>query len=241
MYSGGMHVQTGNGFLLAEDAKLWLLIRVAYDLPEKLLVGGPSWINEKTFDIKAKTDKVSSIDPAQLSEEQRQIYNTQKLIPLQKLLADRFQLKVHREDRTMPFYAIVATKGGIKIKPSDDKSDVSQLGKTGPGNSGMQGAPGIRVRGRGKIVAVKTTLDELARYMTFGRSDDIDRPVLNKTGLTGQYDFTLEWSPGTTTSDTDTAPSLFTAIQEQLGLKLEPQKGLVEVMVIDHAELPSEN
>jgi len=240
MYFGGMHVGVANGSLSAEDATLKLLLRVAYDLPEKLLVGGPTWINEKTFDIKAKTDGVAPIDQAQLSDAQREAYNTRKLIPFQKLLTDRFQLKTHREDRVMPFYAIVAAKGGIKMKPSDENSDVKQLGQSGPTNSGVQGAPGIRVRGRGKIVAVRTTVEQLARYMTFARSDDIDRPVLNKTGLSGEYDFTLEWTPGIAPDDAD-SPSLFTAIQEQLGLKLEPQKGPVEVMVIDHAELPSEN
>jgi uncharacterized protein (TIGR03435 family) len=244
-YKGNGRLQVTNGNLLADNVTLKLIIRVVYDLPERLLVGGPAWINEKTFDIKAKTDGVAPINAAQLSDEQREAYDSQKWIPARKLLEDRFQLKMHREDRILPFYAIVAAKSGVKMKPSDEKSDRSQL----PPNdlrahiSGVQGIPGMKVAGLGKIVAVKVTLDQLAKYLTSARVsglDAIDRSVQNKTGLTGEYDFTLEWTPGIAPDDAD-APSLFTAIQEQLGLKLEPQKGPVEVMAIDHVELPSEN
>lgn len=246
-YKGNGRLQVTNGNLLAENLTLKQIIRFAYDLPERELVGGPAWINEKTFDIKAKTDRVAAIDEAQLSEEQREAYDSQKLIPLQKLLENRFQLKVIREDRVLPFYAIVAAKGGIKIKPSDENSDRKQLPPNsfaaGLGNGGIR-TPGIRVAGQGKLVAIKVMLDQLARFLTAMRSGGapaVDRPVLNKTGLVGEYDFTLEFTPGAGADSGDSVPGLFTAIQEQLGLKLEPQKGPLEVTVIDHVELPSEN
>ncbi len=238
-YQGSMHITTGNGSMAAENATLRFLIRFAYDLPEKMLAGGPAWIDEKTFDVKAKTDDIADIDRKQLSAEQYKIYMAQKQVPLQKLLEDRFQLKVHHEDRELPFYALVVTKGGLKIKPSGEKSDLKQA--AGVGYGGLYDAPGLRVTGKGEIVSVKVTLDQLAKYLTGKLYGDVDRPVLNKTGLTGEYDFKLEWTPGSTLTDESSALSLFTALQEQLGLKLVPQKGPVEVMVIDSAELPSEN
>jgi uncharacterized protein (TIGR03435 family) len=240
-YRSSMHVTTDNGSLSAENATLQFLIRFAYFLPRKLLVGGPAWIGDRTFDIKAKTDSVSFIDRGQLSEKQRELYNTQKQIPLQKLLEDRFQLKTHHEDRAMHFYGIVLAKGGIRMKPSGEKSDLEEFTKAHVQDSVVPGIPGIRVMGRGRIVAVRTTLDQLAQYLTAENWGDVDQPVLNKTGLTGEYDFTLEWTPSSSQDDTASDSSLFTAIQEQLGLKLESQKGPVEVTVVDHAELPSEN
>jgi len=233
------HITTGNGSLLAENATLRVLIRFAYDLPDKLLVGGPAWINDIHFDIRAKTDGVADIDQKKLSEEQLEAYLTQKQIPLQKLLEDRFHLKLIHEDRVLPFYALIATKSGVKIKRSDDKSDLQQAAKVGGG--GLYNAPGFRVTGQGQIVAVKVTLDQLAQYLSNKAWGDTDRPVVNQTGLTGQYDFKFEWTPASSRDDTATAPALFTALQEQLGLKLDPQKGPVKVMVIDSAELPSEN
>jgi uncharacterized protein (TIGR03435 family) len=240
-FSGIMHVTTDNGSLSAENVTLKFLIQFAYFLPRKLLVGGPSWIGAKAFDIKAKTDSASFIDRKLLSEKQRELYNTQKQIPLQKLLEDRFQLKMHHEDRVMPFYGIVLTKGGTKMKLSSEKSDLEEFAKAHANDNIVPGIRGIRVMGRGKIVAVRTTLDQLAQYLTTENWGDVDQPVLNKTGLTGEYDFTLEWTPSPSQDDRASDFSLFTAIQEQLGLKLESQKGPVEMTVVDHAELPSEN
>jgi uncharacterized protein (TIGR03435 family) len=240
-YRTSMRVTTDNGNLSAENATLQFLIRFAYFLPRKLLVGGPAWIGDKTFDIKAKTDSASFIDKKQLSEKQREFYNRQKQIPLQKLLEDRFQLKMHHEDRVMPFYGIVLTKGGTKMKPSSEKIDLEEFAKAHVQDSLVPGIPRIRVVGRGRIVAVRTTLDQLAQYLTAENWGDVDQPVLNKTGLTGEYDFTLEWTPSPGQDGTASDSSLFIAIQEQLGLKLQSQKGPVEVTVVDHAELPSEN
>jgi uncharacterized protein (TIGR03435 family) len=184
------------------------------------------------------------IDPAKLPAEERQVYEqAERLAPFQKLLADRFQLKLHHEDRVMPIFALVVTKSGIKAKASNEESD---RGKLDPmdmrsGIVGFVGVPGLRVIGKGRVVAIKVTFDQLAKFFTGGAFGEIDRPVVNQTGLTGEYDFTLDWTPGSIQGNDDSSPYLFTAIQEQLGLKLEPQKGPVDVTVIDHAELPSEN
>jgi uncharacterized protein (TIGR03435 family) len=237
--SGSGRASASIGAFSAENVTLKSLIRYAYLLPQQLLVGGPTWINDTKFNIVAKTEGVAPIDRAKLSIDQREVNEEQRLAPLQKLLEERFQLKVHHEDRLMPMYALVVAKGGIKMKPSNENSNLGDLQNVNL--SGAMGVPGLRPVGKGKVIAARVTIDQLAKYLTEGANGDIDRPVVNKTGLSSQYDFALEWTPGLNPDDASSAPSLFTAIQEQLGLKLEPQRGQVVVTVIDHAELPSEN
>jgi len=131
---------------------------------------------------------------------------------MQTLLADRFQLKVHCETKEMPVYAlVVAGKGGSKLKQS-------AAGRTT------------------QIVTAKGCIEQLVTQL----SGTLGQPVLDKTGLTGEYDYELEWAPENAAAEVDT-PGIFTALQEQLGLKLESQKAPVEVLAIDHAEKPSEN
>jgi uncharacterized protein (TIGR03435 family) len=135
---------------------------------------------------------------------------------VQSLLADRFKLALHRETRQLPVYALVVAKNGPKIREST------------AARPGMAGGPG-------QLDAQKISLQVFTQ--TLGRQ--LDHPVLDQTGLTGRYDFKLNWSPDE--SDATGGPSIFTAVQEQLGLKLETQTGPVEVLVIDHAEKPSDN
>ena len=131
---------------------------------------------------------------------------------MQTLLADRFQLKVHCETKEMPVYAlVVAGKGGSRLKQS-------AAGRTT------------------QIVTAKGCIEQLVTQL----SGTLGQPVLDKTGLTGEYDYELEWAPENAAAEVD-APGIFTALQEQLGLKLESQKAPVEVLAIDHAEKPSEN
>lgn len=146
---------------------------------------------------------------------------------LQRLLAERFNLKFHREMKELPVYALVVGKNGPKFKESaPDAVFISHHGVNGHNQN---------------MTLVKATMESLADdlSMDFG----IDRPILDKTGLTGTYDIKLEATPefrinrGADPGDI----SVFTAVQEQLGLKLEPTKGPVEVVVIDHVERPSEN
>lgn len=140
---------------------------------------------------------------------------------LQAVLADRFKLVLHRETRVSPIYALVVAKNGPKLK-------VSQADTTSSSNPR-----------RGHIEYKKVTMATLATR--FHASGWTDRTVIDKTGLTGEYDFILDWTPDDAKSDDLSAPSLFTAVQEQLGLKLEPQTAPREFLVIDHVEKPAEN
>jgi uncharacterized protein (TIGR03435 family) len=144
---------------------------------------------------------------------------------LQTLLAERFHLVAHRETREEPIYALVVAKGGPKLRES--KADATQVGGDGPG----------------KIVAEKAPVGMLARTL----QNIVQRPVVDETSLTGEYDFELKWlperlaEPGAADSLDLNAPSIFTAVQEQLGLKLEGRKGPVEIVVIDRIEKFIEN
>ena len=143
---------------------------------------------------------------------------------LQGLLADRFQLKVHRETKETPVYALVVGKNGAKLKES------------APDETG-----GTSVRGNGiemHMEASKGTMDKLAYQLSLTAG----RPVLDRTGLSGHYTYTLDWLPanGTAPPDSD-IPSIFTAVQEKLGLRLEATKAPIEMLIVDRAARPSEN
>ncbi len=137
----------------------------------------------------------------------------------QSLLADRFRLTLHREPRQIPGYALVQVKTGSKMaaaKPSDD-GDFSSGNKT--------------------LKATNVTMESFARSLS--RIRDVSKIVVDRTGLTGSFDFTMEWSPAQ--AESDDHPGIFTALQEQLGLRLESTKVPVEAVIIDRAEKPSEN
>lgn len=145
----------------------------------------------------------------------------QVLLMLQTLLAERFKLAVHRETRVAPVYALVVAKNGPKMK----LSSAATMSRSNPR--------------RGHIEYQKVTMTLLAA--TFRASGWTDRPVLDKTGLTGEYDLTLNWTPDDMKSDDQSAPSLFTAVQEQLGLRLEAQTAPREFLIVDHVEKPTGN
>jgi uncharacterized protein (TIGR03435 family) len=142
---------------------------------------------------------------------------------LQALLADRFRLKVHAETKEAPVYALVVAKNGPKLK----ESTADEYSQTGSGNRTAQ------------ETFSKATMEQLANHLSFSAG----RPVLDKTGLRGFYDFKLSWTPeyGGPPAPDSNGVDIFTAIQEQLGLKLEPQKAPIDFLVVDHAEKPSEN
>jgi uncharacterized protein (TIGR03435 family) len=188
------------------------LLTYAYDVRYEQLAGGPGWIGDDHYDLLAKSEGEGVLTPAQA----RQM--------MQALLADRFQLQVHRETQEVSMYALVIAKNGPKLKP------------TAPDATG-----GYSVRGTDKgmhMEASRSTMEQLSRQLA-GTSG---RFVVDKTGLTGLYAFTLDWWPANRTPPPDSdAPSMFDALQEQLGLKLEPTKGPIEKLVIDRAQRPSEN
>jgi len=229
------------GGLRANNVRLVQLIQFAYDVPNFQISGGPGWAASEGFDILAKGPQ--SADDRDLS----QMKNTERMQigelvkqRLQALLAERFQLVIRRDSKEVPVFALVVAKNGPKLKESAE------------GDGGRQEL----TTDRGDLTAQRVTMEMLANILT----RRVQRPVLDKTGLKGTYDFKLEWSPDVGSSGTGkegltgptakpeesatseaTGPSLFTALQEQLGLKLESQKGPVEVLVIEKTEKPSAN
>jgi uncharacterized protein (TIGR03435 family) len=142
---------------------------------------------------------------------------------LQALLKDRFRVSVHRETRGMPVYEMVVAKDGLKISPFDPTHPPAS-----PRNVG------------GAVIMGAGTMPQLAKMM----SSSAGRPVVDKTGLEGRYGYVLMFTPLSAQSETpsDSAPDFFAAVERQLGLKLEPKRDPIEVLVIDHAErVPTEN
>ena len=202
-----------------------LMIHNAYGIPESRILGGPKWLVSERFDIEAKADSSVVEQMLTLSRDQRKL---QIQAMFQQLLADRFKLSVHWETRELPVYALVAAKNGPKLTAA-----------TQPG-SGTSSSNGV-------FTARGMTLAEIAQSLTQELATDLGRVVIDRTGITGRYDVALKWTPDTAgaadngTENNSYGPSIFTAIQEQLGLKLESAKGPVQVLVIDHVEMPSGN
>jgi uncharacterized protein (TIGR03435 family) len=232
------------------------LVRTAYGLPPGpatlRVLAGPGWIDTNHYNVEGKVpDELF----AEMQKTPAQQQRNQMLLMAQSLLADRFKLKVHFEQREMPIYELVVAKNGPKLTPAKEPPPGSDALPPLPANGGTprpedlrQGILLIAKQASMEMTAKGQTLDALFIQILFLGLDA--RPVVNKTGLTGKYDFTLAWTPDQLTrpatdnpapQNAPDGPSLMTALQEQLGLKLVPTKGLVEVVVIDHIELPSEN
>lgn len=191
-------------------SKVLDLIEEAYGLRGDQISGGPAWVKSDHYDIAAKAEGESPITKDQL----RQM--------LRSLLADRFQLKFHRERRETAVYELVLGKGGPKLKPPD----ATGHGFVQATDTGLH------------MEAPNGTMAQLATQL----SVTAGRPVVDKTGLTEHYAYTLDWLPANGDPEPDSnVPSMFTAVQEQLGLKLESGKASIEMFVIDHVEKPSEN
>ena len=231
----------------ATGMTLKFLITMAYDVKDFQVLGGPGWVNSERYDIDAKEPDSIAQELEKLPDEQREPLADSML---QSLLADRFQLKLTRGTKDMPAYALVVAKSGPKLqeaKPVDTPVDAPG----GPG--GHPHGPMLRM-GRGELTGQGVALTFLASML----SQQLGRTVLDKTGLKGNYDFSLKWTPeqgagmmlggpgggpppdGAPPGEAS-GPSIFTALQEQLGLKLEPTKAPAEVLTIDHVERPSEN
>jgi uncharacterized protein (TIGR03435 family) len=210
-------------------ATVKFLMQQAYGVRDFQIIGGPGWIGSERYDIVAKPETASNGD------------ETKKM--MQSLLADRFKLQFHRETKELPTYALVVAKGGPKFKASEVQQDSDSSDKPRRG--------GMMRRGRGMIDAQGIPMDGLANQL----SQTLARSVIDKTELKGDFDIKLEWTPeegeggmmrgpemrAEGHSDAPAGPSLTTALQEQLGLKLESTKGPVEILTIDRVEKPSEN
>jgi len=196
----------------ATNITLVALMQWAYDMPERQILDGPPWLATSRFDFQAKAD--SDQIKGLTPEQDRDLKHRM----VQALLADRFHLTVHRETRTLPAYDLVLAKGGSKLQLT--KSNGKSIG-TG------------RAHFNGEGLSMILIAEELSRIT--------GRVVVDKTNLTDRYDFKLVWVSDDAPSDDSSGASLFIAIQEQLGLKLEPAKEAAPVLVIDHVELPTPN
>jgi uncharacterized protein (TIGR03435 family) len=228
----------GNGGSSNRDVTLKMLIATAYRVQEFQISGGLKWISSDRFDVEGKAeDPKASFDQLRLM--------------LQSLLEDRFRLKVHRETKPSSVYALVVANGGPKIKRSEDQISPDVNGPAPPGAGPNRGA--IRL-GAGVLIGNAVTMHLFVRFL----SQSLDRLTIDKTNLDGRFDIRLEWAPapgentlgrprtiigvtGETITADPSGPSIFTAVQEQLGLRLESTRAPVDVLVIDHAEQPSAN
>ncbi len=213
----------------AKNAHLQVVIRDAYGLyDDKLWSGGPDWLDKENFDIDAKFDAAEVGKPTQ----------KEKQAMLQKLLADRFGLVVHHQMKEFPVYALAVAKKGPKLQETKPE-DVQR--------SRIDGRPiCVHTRGNGRddFALQGCTMSDLAFTLTTTGSADLGRTVVDQTGLTERYTLGLHWEPDAA-PDTGTlessGPPLFTALQEQLGLQLKSTKAMLDTIVIDHIEQPSEN
>jgi uncharacterized protein (TIGR03435 family) len=223
--SNGMRLGVSpSGTFEARGATLLDLISQAYDVRVFQIVGAPGWASTDKYEIITK-DEVkgpSGTDRTSMNEKQRAEFNDRLFGKLQAMLADRYQLKLHREKKEIPVYALVISKGGIRMQVSSESDD----------RDGMNG--GRTDDGKSTLTGRNLPLEHLVRFL----SNQTARPVIDQTGLTGKYNFKIMYAPG---MDDITGPSIFTALQEQLGLKLESQKGPADVLVIDSVQKPSEN
>jgi len=197
----------------AANITLLALMQWAWDMPAKQILDGPPWLASTRFDIQAKSDT---------GEESRNLTSNQerelKRRMVQALLADRCHLTLHQETRTLAAYDLILAKGGSKLQTSQSSDKSIGTGRT---------------YFKGEGLTMTLIAEELSQIA--------GRVVIDKTGLTDRYDVKLQWTPDDAPVTDDSAPSLFTAIQEQLGLKLEPAKEATPVLVIDHVDAPTPN
>jgi uncharacterized protein (TIGR03435 family) len=219
------------------------LMVIAYRIQPFQISGGPAWLNTAHYDIVAKPE--AKPKPIEIP------------LMLQNLMADRFQLTLHRESKELPVYALVLARKDGKLGPSLTERKEGTCTPPDPNKPSPPPEPGKTrtfdcggmISGRGRLRAGGFPIGDITPML----SRQLGRIVIDKTGLVGNFDVNLEWTPDSAAamplaSDAPkppmadlAGPSIFTAIQEQLGLRLESQKGSVEIFVIDRAEKPSEN
>jgi uncharacterized protein (TIGR03435 family) len=214
--SRGFTIQPG--LMAGANIRLIDLISMAYDIHPKRIIGAPAWIDTDKLDIAAHFNEKGEPNDRQLQS------------MIRKLLAERFKLSMHRDKKELLVYALNTAGSGAKLAKST--ADPNQ-------------APKLVFQDLGKLKVSNGTMQEFVNVMQYGV---LDRPVLDRTGITGRWDFTLNWTPDDeqfrdigarippAPAAANAPPNLFTAIQEQVGLKLESTKEMAEVMVVDHVE-----
>lgn len=222
---GGIKPMPGGQTYVAQNVPVKLMIELMFHLNDRQVSGAPPWLTTDLYDVDAKADAPHSLDDLH--------------VMFQNLLIERFKLQFHKETRELPAYELVVDKSGSKLTEnlSPENYDIP-----------------IQPLGRGRFQATHCSMS----YFSWIVSQMLDRPVVDQTGLTKYYDFKLEFTPqpppdlGAARGDAGAnlpprelppanGPDIFTALREQLGLRLESHKGPVEVMVIDHIERPAEN
>lgn len=211
--------QPGGTGYTAQNVPVKLMMSLMYKVPMRQIVGGPDWINTDRFDIEARTEHPASIDDLHTM--------------FQNLLADRFKLRFHKETKEGPVYALSVDKSGLKMRPD--------------GTGQAMGIPIVPAAGGG-FTGTRVPMTYLTWWL--GQQLQYDgRPVVDKTGLKQSYDFAVSFAPqlppnisrDSLPAETQNQPSIFDALKQQLGLKLEPAKGPIEYYVIDNVDKPSAN
>jgi uncharacterized protein (TIGR03435 family) len=212
-----------SGLLTTTDTSLGDLIKFAYDLHPRQITGAPAWFETEKFDVTGKPDLEGIPNGTQLKK------------MMQKMLQERFELTFHHDKKDLTVYAITVVKTGVKMTKSENPGNLPGFGR---------GPQGVNVR--------NATMAEFASVLQANTLVNLDQPVVDQTGLGSvRYDFTLKFTPDASqivgppppaaADNADAPPDLFTAFQQQLGLKLESTKAPVDVMVIDSVEKPSAN
>jgi uncharacterized protein (TIGR03435 family) len=204
---------------VATNYTLKSLIALAYDLNPRTISGGPGWLDEQSFNIEAITP--GDVQPARVEQMQM----------LRALLVERFGLKFHRQDEEFAIYALTVAKGGPKLKVAANPDDSPRI-------------VGVVYPDRIEVPARSVTMDDFVAML---QRATLDKPTVNRTGLAGKFDFDLKFAQDETeyggqvpkAPDDAQNPPLFTAVQEQLGLKLEATRGMVSTMVVDGAVRPA--
>jgi uncharacterized protein (TIGR03435 family) len=248
---GSTHVWRRDGRYTVENLALKQIIMIAYALQSDAQIsGGADALLAQHFDINAKVEDQLQASISKMSPEDQR---GQMALMLQSLLAERFMLKVHWQKRELPVYALVVAKDGPKFKPFAPQSETGKasLKPTAP-SAGHVGFSMTANSAGAELTATGEPIDALARMLA-NQKEVEGRSVIDRTGLNGKYDYIMHWTPeqdsqmpkaadsGTSQPVAGDGPSLFTALQEQLGLKLKAEKGETETIVVDHVEQPSEN
>jgi uncharacterized protein (TIGR03435 family) len=214
------------------------LIKIAYDLnygADQQVSGGPAWAGSTRFDVEATVDPALGEKLQRMSTNERE---SQLEEMLRGLLAERFKLQVHHTSTELSVYELVTVKSGPKLMPS-----VARAPSPDQDNATK---PRSWIRFAGKGLLEGNDADAATLVTALSMQPEIGgRLVIDKTGLAGKYDFTLRWTPdmgqGADPPAADAGPTLFTALQDELGLRLQPTKAAVDVIVIDHVDLPTAN
>ena len=219
-----------NSAFTARNVSPHSLLQLAYHIQDTQLAGEPEWFKSTTYDIDAKVDPSAADEMSKLSDDQRSLVHQRML---QQFVADYFKVTLHQESRDLPVYELLVAEGGPKLQ----KVDKHGFMHMGVGDLSSQGTP--------------------VALLTAQLSQRLGRTVVDQTGLDGDYAFNLHWTPDAEEQariraaglppelikagqPAASGPPLLTAVEEQLGLKLQPQTERVQVLVIDHAEQPSE-